>query len=50
LEAEIGQNSWLNTEAEQSIIFNRPAASRWRAAAEQMGIDIGLLTMQAGHG
>lgn len=50
LEAEIGQNSWLNTEAEQSIIFNRPAASRWRAAAEQLGIDIGLLTMQAGHG
>lgn len=50
LEAEIGQNSWLNTEAEQSIIFNRPAALRWRAAAEQLGIDIGLLTMQPGHG
>lgn len=50
LEEEIVQNSWLNAEAEQSIIFNRPAASRWKAAAELMGVDISLLTMQAGHG
>lgn len=50
LEREIVQNSWLNAEAEQSIIFTRPAASRWKAAAELMGVDISLLTTQAGHG
>lgn len=50
LEEEIAQNAWLNAEAEQSIIFTRPAASRWKAAAELMGIDISLLTTQAGHG
>ena len=50
LEEEIVQNSWLNAQADESIIFNRPAASRWKAAAELMGIDISLLTLQAGHG
>jgi putative transcriptional regulator len=50
LEEEIVQNSWLNAEAEQSIIFNHPATRRWKAAAELMGIDISLLTTQAGHG
>ncbi len=50
LEEEIVDNSWLNAEAEQSIIFNHPATSRWKAAAELMGIDISLLTTQAGHG
>ena len=50
LEQEIAQNAWLNAEAEQSIIFTRPAASRWKAAAELMGVDISLLTTQAGHG
>jgi putative transcriptional regulator len=50
LEQEIVQNSWLNAEAEHSIIFTRPAANRWKAAAELMGVDISLLTTQAGHG
>ena len=50
LEEEIVQNSWLNAQADESIIFTRPAASRWKAAAELMGIDISLLTLQAGHG
>jgi putative transcriptional regulator len=50
LEQEIVDNSWLNAEAEDSIIFHRPAASRWKAAGELMGVDISLLTTQAGHG
>ena len=50
LEEEIVQNSWLNAQADESIIFTRPAASRWKAAAELMGVDISLLTLQAGHG
>jgi putative transcriptional regulator len=50
LEAEIVQNAWLNAKAETSIIFKQPAAKRWKAAAELMGVDISLLTTQAGHG
>lgn len=50
LEHEIVQNSWLNAPADQSIMFSQPAASRWKAAAELMGVDISLLTVPAGHG
>lgn len=50
LEDEIIQNAWLNAEAEQSIIFRQPPAKRWKAAARLMGVDISLLTTQAGHG
>ena len=50
LEREIVENSWLNAPASQSILFKQPAADRWKAAAELMGVDISLLTAQAGHG
>lgn len=50
LEKEIVENSWLNAPADQSILFKKPAARRWKAAAELMGINISLLTAQAGHG
>jgi putative transcriptional regulator len=49
LEREITENSWLNAPADSSILFSRPAADRWKAAAELMGVDISLLTAQAGH-
>lgn len=50
LEREIADNAWLNAPAEKSIIFDHPAAQRWKAAAELMGVDISLLSSQAGHG
>lgn len=50
LEREIVDNSWLNARANKSIIFEFPSAQRWKAAAELMGVDISLLTSQAGHG
>jgi len=50
LEREMVENAWLNAEAEQSIIFNLPAAHRWKAAAGLMGVDIALLSSQVGHG
>lgn len=49
LEKEIVENAWLNAPADQSILFQRTAASRWKAAAELMGVNISLLTSQAGH-
>ncbi len=50
LEQEISQNAWLNTPASSAILFDQPPAARWKAAAGLLGVNIGLLTTQAGHG
>jgi putative transcriptional regulator len=50
LEREMVENSWLNAPADKSILFEYPSSQRWKAAAESMGVDISLLTAQAGHG
>lgn len=49
LEQEIAQNAWLNAEATESVLFDRPPEKRWHAAAELVGVDISLLTLEAGH-
>ena len=49
LEREIIENAWLNAPAENSILFDLPAEKRWKSAAGQMGIDLDLLSGQAGH-
>lgn len=49
LEQEITQNSWLNAEAKASVIFDTSPEERWRRAAEVVGVDISLLTLEAGH-
>ena len=49
LEQEMSDNSWLSGPATQRILFDLPAEARWREAARQIGIDIDLLTGQAGH-
>jgi putative transcriptional regulator len=50
LEKEIMDNSWLNTPCGKQILFDTPVNLRWSAAADQIGIDISLLTAPAGHG
>lgn len=50
LEKEIMDNAWLNTPCGERILFDTPVSLRWRAAADQIGIDINLLTAPAGHG
>lgn len=50
LEQEILQNAWLNAPAQNQVIFDLPADQRWKSAAEQMGIDLDLLSSTAGHG
>lgn len=49
LEYEIQQNSWLNGVASEHIIFDLPSEDRWREAAQSIGVDIGLISGQAGH-
>jgi putative transcriptional regulator len=50
LEREMAENAWLSAPAANSILFDLPSSQRWKAAAELMGINISLLTTQAGHG
>ena len=49
LEQEIAENTWLHLPADESIIFDVPAPKRWHLAAECLGVDLGLLTIEAGH-
>ncbi len=49
LETEMIDNTWLSTHYDESVVFDTPISQRWRMAAENMGLDINLLTTQAGH-
>ena len=49
LEQEMADNAWLTSPANPDIIFETPPDQRWRAAAEQLGIDLSLLSDGAGH-
>jgi putative transcriptional regulator len=43
------QNAWLSGPADQSILFELPAEQRWEAAARLLGVDVNLLSSEAGH-
>lgn len=49
LESEIAQNSWLTVPAEKQILFELPLEKRWESAGKMLGIDLSLLSTQAGH-
>ncbi|WP_353571458.1 YqgE/AlgH family protein [Candidatus Albibeggiatoa sp. nov. BB20] len=50
LEHEMLENTWLSIPAnDNDIIFNIPIENRWQAAAAKLGIDLNLLSTQAGH-
>ncbi len=49
LEEELAQNAWLTTHASDDILFELPAEQRWQTAATRMGIDLSLLSGDAGH-
>ena len=49
LEAEMLANAWLNVSATQEIVFDMPFADRWAAAARALGVDLTLLSPEAGH-
>ena len=49
LEQEMAANTWLSCPAEEQIIFNTPVEDRWQAAADLIGVDIQLMSNDAGH-
>ncbi len=49
LEGELSANAWLSSRADPQIIFALPLEQRWQAAASLLGIDLNLLSGEAGH-
>lgn len=49
LEFELAENSWLTLPADSDIIFTTPYDQRLSAAAAVLGIDMNLISAQAGH-
>lgn len=49
LEKELTQNSWLTIPADSAIIFHTDCAKRAGAAASTIGLDLAMLSHDAGH-
>ncbi len=49
LEQELAENSWLTLPADSDIIFSTPHEQRLGAAAASLGIDMNLISGEAGH-
>jgi putative transcriptional regulator len=49
LEMEIAENSWLTLPADSEIIFATPYHLRANKAAAQLGVDLNLISAEAGH-
>ena len=49
LEAELSDNAWLTCPADEHILFELPYDQRLNAAAASLGVNLSLLSTQAGH-
>ncbi len=49
LERELSENAWLSGPTDYDIIFSTPVERRWMAAAGLLGVDLRLLSPEAGH-
>ena len=49
LEDELKENAWLTVEGQSSVLFDTPPAERLTAAAGILGVDLNLMTRNAGH-
>ena len=49
LESEIQANGWLNCPADPTLIFGNGLDSKYDLALAKMGIDLAMLSSQAGH-
>jgi len=49
LEREMAENAWLSGPADERILFHSPVERRWEEAAALLGVDLNLLSGDAGH-
>ena len=49
LEDEMGRNGWINVGAAPEVIFDTPVEKRYERALSLLGIDLRMLSQEAGH-
>ena len=49
LENEIQHNGWLHCSADPELIFGRDIGGKYKLALKKIGIDLGMLSSEAGH-
>jgi putative transcriptional regulator len=49
LDAEIQGNGWLSVAADQEIVFGGDLDGKWQRAMAKLGIDLSMLSTDAGH-
>ncbi|MSQ57390.1 MAG: YqgE/AlgH family protein [Limnohabitans sp.] len=49
LESEIAENSWLTVEADPKVIFDTPIDQRYSKALALLGLEVWMLSPDAGH-
>jgi putative transcriptional regulator len=49
LDAEIQANGWLSVAADDAIVFDLDHDRKWRRALGKLGIDLSMLSTDAGH-
>src|SRR3954447_7361229 len=49
LENEINENGWLHCAADLDLIFGQDVEAKYQRALKKIGVDLGMLSSQAGH-
>ena len=49
LEDEISQNAWLSTDPTGDVLFETRDDQKWPRAMASLGVDIAMLSSEAGH-
>jgi putative transcriptional regulator len=49
LENEIQQNGWLHCAADKDLIFGTDIEAKYNRALQKIGIDLAMLSNEAGH-
>jgi putative transcriptional regulator len=49
LDIELNSNGWLSTDADDELIFNTGLDDKWPCAMTMLGVDISMLSAEAGH-
>ena len=49
LDAEMQANGWLSVQADADLVFDPDFDGKWRRALAKLGIDLTLLSTEAGH-
>jgi putative transcriptional regulator len=49
LDAEIQANGWLQVPADENLVFDDDVDNKWERAIGKIGVDLGMLSGDAGH-